>query len=97
MLGDMEKMVKMFQDEIKHLKDELRNTHFTGESSDGKVIVTFNGLEELVDVNFYMEEMDPEVKKSLEQGTTQAVSRALIKVKDHLKQKFSDTGMFGGI
>lgn len=97
MLGDMEKMVKMFQDEIKYLKEQLKNTHFTGESADGKVIVTFNGLEELEDVNFSIEEIGPEMKKTLEQGTVQAVNRALIKTKEHLKQKFADTGIFGGI
>lgn len=97
MLGDMEKMAKIFQDEIVHLKEQLKNAFFTEESSDGKVIITVNGLEEIVKVNFSVEDLDPEIKNSLERSTVEATNRVLAKVKDHLKQKFSNTGLFGGI
>jgi len=97
MLSDMEKMAKMFQSEIVHLKQQLKNTRFSGQSSDGKVIVTANGLEEIVEVNFYVEGLDPQIKSFLEHSTVEATNKVLAKVKDDLKERFSDTGMFGGI
>jgi len=96
MFGDMDKMARMFQDEILHLKQQLKNTRFTGESSDGKVVITVNGLEEIVGVNFYVEELDPQIKNLLEHSTVEATNKVLAKVKDHLKEKFSNTGVFGG-
>lgn len=97
MLGDMEKMAKIFQSEIVRLKQQLKDTRFSGQSSDGKVIVAANGLEEIVEINFYVEGLDPQIKSLLEHSTVEAVNKVLAKVKDDLKERFSDTGMFGGI
>lgn len=97
MLGDMEKMAKIFQDEIIHLKEQLKNAHFTEASSDGLVTITANGLEEIVKVNIHINDLNPEIKHYLECSTVEATNKVLAEVKEHLKQKFSNTGLFGGI
>lgn len=97
MLGDMENIAKMFQEELIRMKEKLKSTRFIGESSDGKVIITVNGLEEVTDINFYLDELDPEIKKNLEHSVLEAVNRALMKVKLNLKDKFTDASGFGGI
>ncbi|MDI3480479.1 MAG: hypothetical protein PWQ97_134 [Tepidanaerobacteraceae bacterium] len=97
MFGDMEKMAKIFQDEILRLKEQLKNTVFTEKSCDNRVTVSINGLEEVVKVSFNADELHPEIKNYLESSTLEATNRALLKVKEYLKQKFSNYDLFGGI
>ncbi|WP_422444583.1 YbaB/EbfC family nucleoid-associated protein [Thermoanaerobacterium sp. DL9XJH110] len=95
MWQDMAKMAKAFQEEIVRMKKNLEEARFTGESDDQKVVVETNGLEEIVNVTFYMDEISPDSKRILEQSIVQATNKALTEARKSLQQKTRD--LTGGL
>lgn len=95
MWQDMEKLARMFQEQMVDFRRYLEDTRFTGESDDKKVLVVANGLEEIISISIYSEKLPDDVRQDLEQTMTQAVNSALLKVRDCIKQKTHDlTGGF---
>lgn len=96
MWQDMEKIAKKLQEEMELIKQSLKNARFTGQSPDGKVMVVCNGLEEIVSVHLYVENIDQALKKYLEDSVQEAVNAGLGNVRESLQQKANEfTGSMG--
>lgn len=88
-MGEMMKMAKEMQGQLKRIKDELSRDIFEGTS--GGVVVTVSGDMEIKDVI-----ITPETNPGrLEKDVKEAVSRALKQAKDGAAQKMK--GVTGGM
>lgn len=88
-MGEMMKMAKEMQGQLKRVKDELSRDIFEGTS--GGVVVTVSGDMEVKDVK-----ITPEANPGrLEKDVKEAVSRALKQAKDGAAQKMK--GVTGGM
>ncbi|OGB87140.1 nucleoid-associated protein, YbaB/EbfC family [candidate division WOR-1 bacterium RIFCSPLOWO2_02_FULL_46_20] len=88
-MGDMMKMAKEMQGQLKRVKDELSRDIFEGTS--GEVVVTVSGDMEVKDVK-----IAPNANPGkLEKDVKEAVSRALKQAKDGAAQKMK--GITGGM
>jgi len=96
MWHDMEKIAKKLHEEMELFKEALKKSRFIGQSQDGKVMIVCNGFEEIVSVHLYMEDIDPNLKKNLENSIEEAVNVALNKVRESLQHKANElTGGMG--
>jgi len=90
MWQEMEKLAQKLQEQMEHFKQNLRKARFTGQSQDGKVMIVSNGLEEIVSVHLYVENMDEELKNNLEISIEEAINATLTKVRQSIQQKANE-------
>lgn len=85
----------MWQNKLKELQDQVKNTTATGEAGAGMVKVTVNGLGNVYDVKIDPTLMKEENTHTLEVLFASASNDALQHVQDLLKQK--NMGMLNGM
>lgn len=91
----MMKQVQKMQEKMEKLQEELAQEKVEGQAGGGKVIVTFNGQQEIESVKIDKTVIDPEEVELLEDLITVAVRDALAKTKELNAQKLGQ--LTGGI
>mgnify|MGYP000506839886 CR=1 FL=1 len=87
---------KKLYEEMELFKQGLKRARFTGQSQDGKVMIVCNGMEEIVSAHLYVDGIDQDLKKHLENSIEEAANDALNKVRESLRQKANEfTGGIG--
>ncbi len=87
---DKAKQLYELQKKAKEIQKELKETEIEAESSDGMVLVVFNGEQHLIDVEIKDEILAPERKadliKALKSTISQAISRSQGLAAEKMKQ-----------
>ena len=92
-MGEMIKMAREMQGQLKKIKDELKNENFEVAQNGIKVIV--NGEMEVKELSIDPKTVDPHNLNRLEKAVKDAVSRAVKEAKDGAAKKMK--GLTGGL
>ena len=92
-MGDMIKMAREMQGQIKKIREELSKQVFEGAS--GGVVVRVNGEMELKEIKIDPGAVDPQKVSNLEKQVSEAARKALKSAKDEAARKMK--GLTGGL
>ncbi len=92
---DLMKMLQSLQQNMGNMQEKLRSVTVTGSAGGDMVKVEMNGHLEVLRVDFSPEVVGAEDRETLEDLTRAAVSDAITRVKEQLRDQFSS--LTGGV
>ncbi len=94
--GNMMKQLKLIQQKMQKIQEELANKVVEGSAGGGMVIAKVNGKQELIEIKIDKEVVDPEDVEMLQDLIVAAVNQAIKKSQEMMNEELSKlTGGLG--
>jgi hypothetical protein len=98
-LNELLKQAQKMQEKIQQVQDELSNLKVEGTAGGGMVTAVANGKQELLEIHFDKQVVDPEDTEMLEDLVVAAVNQAMAKAQELANEEMSKAagGMLGNL